>query len=166
MEDEGITESTNEKGQLVVDVNIFSDEWNRSNNGQYVFDRVRFKHRKIIFKYMGGMKETEKWQDIAREIAKKRKVSVKEVQKLLESEGLTEEEMKMFSDSTDKKIDVEKMYDLAPEFLQAFKVSSPTKLETLDDYEELDLSLCKTLFERCIKWAINGFSMNQERRKK
>lgn len=167
-EKESISDSVNDKGQMVISVHIFTEEFEKQYNGDYVIDRPKFKHRDIIAKILDSMKATDSWQDVAVKVAKQRGVQVKHIAKMLEAGELTEEEEDMFNSVTNQlnTVDLQTLYKHAPELLLSVVVEAPVELKKMSDYEELPLALGRVIYEKAFHWVVEKLTVEEERRKK
>lgn len=167
-EKEGITDSVNDKGQMVISVHIFTEEFEKQYNGEYIIDRPKFKHRDIIAKILDSMKTTDSWQEVAVKIAKQRNVQVKHVTKMLQEGKLTPEEEELFNQVTDglNTVDLQTLYKHAPELLLSVVVDAPIELKTAADFEDLPLALGRVLYEKSFHWVVEKLTVAEERRKK
>lgn len=162
-----VSDSINKDGQMVIEVAGFVDNLEKYN-GKYVFDYPQMRHRSVVFSAMSDMKSTGSWAKVAQTIAAKRGVQVKEVVRIVEDGGLSEDETKMFSDIAENNVDIVKMYKYASEILLAFVIECPKglTLKSLDDYEHLHMKVGQLLYLKCLNWSFSGMGLAEERRKK
>jgi len=166
---EGISQEVNARGQLEVTVDVYEDEWNKQYNGKYIFDRVKFGHRKLIFKAqkaMSGMGESV--DEVISEIAKERKVQFKHVRDMVENGGeeLSDEEAKRINACSESTIDTEKMLDIAPALFKELMVEAPIDLSVEEKLEDIDMGFIILLFTTCATWSFKSLKVPEKRRKK
>ena len=162
-----INEQVDPDGRLAVTIaNI--PEPNGMWNGRYVFDVPRNKYRDIVWDVAAVLQKSKKWELIAQEIAKKRKIQVRQVVELAQDGELTEDEVKQLNNTSDNEVNLKDIYRHSSSLLLAFVKETPTGviLKTYDDFENMPMSMARMLYDRCMLWAMSGIAVSGARRKK
>lgn len=160
--------SVNSEGQLVIEIPVVEDA-DKKYAGSYIIDRPKFKYRDIALKLMKASNgiNPDDWKEAVKEVAEKRKISVSEVMKLLKNGKLTKDEEDVINNhKIAGGMDIEALYAPGSEALLRLIISSPVPIKTIDDIENLPMSVGNTLYQHALQWIINGFSVSEEREKK